>query len=60
MRMRYKKHIRKDECEGEESEELTRFTFPFRAYRFVLAQTEGGEMNAVSITDGQVSLDCHS
>jgi hypothetical protein len=60
MPMRYKKRIRKDEREGEESEELTRFTFAFRAYCFVLTQTEGGEMDAVPITDGQFFLDCHS
>ena len=49
MPMQYKKRVPKNEAEGEESEELTRSTFAFRAYWFVLAQTDGEAMDALPI-----------
>jgi len=41
MPMEYKKRVQKDDEREEESDEVTRSTFGFRAYWFVLAQTEG-------------------
>ena len=49
MPMQYKKRVPKNEAEGEESEEVTRSTFAFRAYWFVLAQTEGEAMDTLPI-----------
>src|SRR5271165_6697715 len=46
MPMQYKKRVPKDEAEGEE---MTRSTFAFRAYWFVLAQTEGAAMDTLPI-----------
>jgi antirestriction protein ArdC len=49
MPMQYKNRIRKDEAEDEEGGELTRSTFGFRAYWFVLAQTDGEAMDTLPI-----------
>ena len=45
MPMQYKKRVPKDNEQEEESEETTRSTFGFRAYWFVLAQTDGEAMD---------------
>ncbi len=49
MPMQYKKRVRKKDAQGEESEEVTRSTFGFRAHWFVLAQTDGEAMNTAPI-----------
>ncbi len=47
MPMQYKKRVAKDDGQEAESEETTRSTFGFRAYWFVLAQTDGEAMDTV-------------
>ncbi len=49
MPMQYRKRVRKDDAESEESEEVTRSTFGFRAYWFVLVQTDGEATDNVPI-----------
>jgi antirestriction protein ArdC len=49
MPMQYKKRVPKDNEQEEESEETTRSTFGFRAYWFVLAQTDGDAMETAPI-----------
>jgi antirestriction protein ArdC len=49
MPMQYKKRVRKDDAQDEGGEELTRSTFGFRAYWFVLAQTDGEAMDTLLI-----------
>ena len=49
MPMQYKKRVPKDNEQEEESEETTRSTFGFRAYWFVLAQTDGDAMDTAPI-----------
>ena len=49
MPLQYKKCVRKDDAQEEESEEVTRSTFGFRAYWFVLAQTDGEAMDTIPI-----------
>ena len=44
MPMQYKKRVPKDDEQEEECKETTRSTFGFRAYWFVLAQTDGEAM----------------
>src|SRR5258708_2842498 len=48
MPMQYKKRVRKDGAQDEEGEELMRSAFGFRAYWFVLAQTDGEELDTLS------------
>ena len=49
MPMQYKKRVPKDDEQEEESEEVTRSTFWFRAYWFVLAQTDGDAIDTAPI-----------
>jgi antirestriction protein ArdC len=49
MPMQYKKRVPKDDEQEEESEEVMRSTFGFRAYWFVLAQTDGEAMDKLPI-----------
>ncbi len=49
MPIQYKKRVRKDDAQDKEKEEVTLSTFAFRAYWFVLAQTDGEPMDALPI-----------
>jgi len=49
MPMHYEKHLWKENAQSEESEEVSRSTFAFRAYWYVLAQSDAEAVDTAPI-----------